>query len=135
MAIERDLHQYLLPSGVGIGVVELFPSEKDKLTKDLAHTIGKDASVLDFRVSEMREGVLSMLKFYTKAKFKKPEDLLSLTEKDWVEVDKLSLEDSYDKVFTAKDDAVLCAIYKRLHEVSLDEIESIVGKARTVSTG
>jgi len=131
----RDLIQYLLPSGRGVRVVELFPSEKDDVERKSAHEIGKDGTFSDLRLAMLRRGVYQMVKQVTASNgTKKAEDLLSPDTK-WKVVDLSDLEDNYDKYFTSKDDAVLGRIYHKLHEISADEIDAIVGKAQTVSAG
>jgi|ERR1041385_4699221 hypothetical protein len=128
----RDLLQYRLPSGRGVRVVELTATEKDAVTLDAAKQVGKDASVADFRVTEIHYGVSRMIKQVSDKKYDTMEALLAPDVK-WKDTDPGDLEDNYDKYFTAKDDAVLSAIYRKLHEVSADEIEAIAGKALPIS--
>jgi hypothetical protein len=45
------------------------------------------------------------------------------------------LDSEYNQLFTAKDHAVLTAIYRDLHEVNEEEVKAIVGKALPVSEG
>lgn len=133
MTKSRDLLQYLLPSGRGVRVVELYPSEKDESERLAAREVGKDATLGDLTLSAMRRGVNRMIKFVTVDKgHKKPEDLLDSAVK-WKEVTLADLDDSYDEFFTAKDDSVLCYLYRKLHSVSSDDIDAIVGKEQMVS--
>jgi len=128
-----DYYQYLLPSGRGIRLKELSPSVKDKVTKNAAKLAGKDSSIVDFRMIELHEGVVAMLKEVTINKeYKSQEDLLSADVK-WKNVNSSDLDEKYDEYFTSKDDTVLSNIYRKLHEVSMDELESISLKVQLVT--
>lgn len=133
MSKVKDLYQLLLPSGRGVRVVELTPTEKDSFTRNAARMVDKGATVADFKLSELREGVMGMIKQVTLGKYKNQEELVATQPKEWKDVDGLDLAQYYDTYFTAKDDHVLTIFYRRLHEVSAEEIEMIVGKAQTVS--
>lgn len=130
--LDRDYFLYQLPSGRGVCCVELFATEKDSVTLDAAKQVGKDASVADFRLTEIRVGVHRMIKKVSDKRLDKGVDLRSPDIK-WKEVDLEDLEDNYDKYFSAKDDAVLAGLYRKLHEVNFEEIEAIAGKAVQVS--
>ncbi len=128
-----DLNQYLLPSGRGVRVKELSPSAKDIVTKKAAKLSGKDASIVDFRMCELHEGVVAMLKEVTVNRdCKTVEDLLS-KEVKWKDVNYSDLDEKYDEYFSSKDDTVLSNIYRKLHEVTFDELESISLKVQTVT--
>src|ERR1700690_545085 len=127
-----DFQQYLLPSGRGIRVKELSSSAKDRVTKNAAKLAGKDASVIDFRMCELHEGVVAMLDSVTVDKFPTNESIISADVK-WKNVNPGELADNYDKYFSAKDDTVLSNIYRKLHEVTVDELEAISLKVLTVS--
>lgn len=131
----RDLYQYRLPSGRGVRLVELLPSERDESERNAARELGKDATLGDLTLSAMRAGVTRMIKFITEqTSFKTPEELMAPSVK-WKEVGLADLDENYDEYFTSKDDNVLCHLYRRLHVVTSDDIESIVGKEQMVSTG
>ena len=115
----RDLYQYTLPSKRQVRVKVLTPTEKDVATKVAAKVAGMDASVVDFRLSAIRECVYAMI------------HQVMTDEEKW-----LSFEsDMYDTYFTAKDDEILSGLYRRLHEVSSEDLEAIAGKAQMVSMG
>lgn len=129
----RDVYEVLLPSGRGARLVELLPSEKDKVMRDSASLVGKDASMMDFKLEEIRNGVCTMIKELTTTKGHKSSDELRAEGIKWREVSKMDIVDNYDEYFTAKDDLVLSSLYRRFHEVSMDEIDAIAGKVQKVS--
>lgn len=131
---ERDGYAVLLPSGRGVRLLELLASERDEVMKNAAKIVDKDATVADYRLQQVKEGVNKMIKAVTVKKSLKQEDLVSPDTK-WVDVNPLDLEDDYDTYFTAKDDGVLAAIYHKLHEVSLSDVEAITSKMQPVSMG
>lgn len=129
----RDVYQVLLPSGRGVRVVELLASEKDKVMRDSAALVGKDASMMDFKLEEIRNGICSMVKEITSVKTYKTADELNADDVKWQSLSKMDVVDNYDEYFSAKDDLVLSSLYRRFHEVSSDDIEAIAGKAQKVS--
>lgn len=132
--VYKDLYQYLLPSGRGVRLTELSPTEKDESERSVARELGKDAAFGDFTLSAIRAGIVRMVRFVSKDKgYKKPEELLD-SKVSWVEVDLGDMDENYDKYFSAKDDSVLSHIYRKLHVASMDDIEAIVGKEQMVST-
>ena len=128
--MSQDFYQYLLPSGRGVRVKELSPSKKDHVTKNAAKLSGKDASVVDFRMCELHEGVVAMLSEVTVDKGLG--DLL-LPEVKWKSTNPGDLDDNYDSYFSSKDDTVLSNIYRKLHEVTFDELEAISLKVQMVT--
>lgn len=140
--MSRDCYQALFLAqptfGHGIRYKLLGPSERDQVMRKAAQVAGPDASPQAFGMAQMREGVKAMLVAVTAKGDLTSYDQLA-TEK-WVDLDLEKLAGmssggdlSYDRLFTAKDDELLCSIYSRLHTASRDEVEQIVGKAQRVS--
>lgn len=133
-----QIYQALLDAngctGRGVRFKHLTPSERDTMSRKAATLAGKEATIYDLRMLEFREGVKAMLHSVTR------ETSLTFEQAQagaWQKLDAHSLEMpgelNYDTLFNAKDDAVLTALYRRAHEVSVAEIEAIAGKALPVS--
>ena len=119
-------------SGRGVRYRTLGPSEMDAVLLVGAKVAGASAGPLEIRVAANREGIKRMLVAVTTQG-----ELTDLSEAKWSTLDAGALELpgplSYDELVTGKDDGVLSAIYRRLHEPSALEIEAIAGKALPVS--
>ncbi len=151
-----------LCSGRAVRYRQLLPTERDKVAARAAHDIEQNATNVEFRLTELREGVMAMLVAVTKepvagandtdpprdprgggaAAMPRPEAALAdadplSSEALWepLDVGKLTMPGaySYDALFTPKDDDVLCKVYSRYHEAKPDEVDAIVGKAVEVS--
>lgn len=137
-----DVHQYVLPSGLGVRVRRFRPSEKDKNFRNAAIEAGEEATLYDLRSCELRSAVRNTLVQITEVgTYATMADLVeadqkALAEKKsiWRDVKATALEDEWDDLFDSRDDAMLIAIYKAAHEVSADDVRAIVGKALPVST-
>ncbi len=149
-----------LCSGRAVRYRQLLPTERDKVAARAAHDIEQNATNVEFRLTELREGVKAMLVAVTKEPVandtQPPRDprgggasAKSRPEAPPVDADPLASEAlwepldvgkltmpgaySYDALFTPKDDDVLCKVYSRYHEAKPDEVDAIVGKAVEVS--
>ncbi len=150
-----------LCSGRAVRYRQLLPTERDKVAARAAHDIEQNATNVEFRLTELREGVKAMLVAVTKEPVAandidpprdprgggataKPRAEASPADADplasealWepLDVGKLTMPGaySYDALFTPKDDDVLCKVYSRYHEAKPDEVDAIVGKAVEVS--
>lgn len=99
---------------------------EDNLTT-AAKLVGKDATGFDVKKAEWRNGVKRFI-----VAVSEPTDVDSVDLK-MRKVTVQDLDQSFGDLFTAKDQQVLEQTYRDFHEVSLDEIEAISGKARVVS--
>lgn len=120
-------------SGRGVRYKLLSPTERDEVLLRAA-TIsdgGNDKNRL--ALSSTKEGVKSMLVAVTKESSLK--DLKNGCSWEKLNLEKLGLPGTfeYDKLFTAKDDEILCGIYQRNHGASATEVDMIAGKAQMVS--
>lgn len=134
----------LLPSGRGIKFRHLTPREKDNATERAALQTDKDTPAVTFVNLQLRESVACMVCAVTEEKLLDDKghlahDRILAPETKWRDVSAQDLESegdyAYDNLFSAKDDAVLCAIYKREHEVTEGELTAIMGKAARASEG
>ncbi len=124
----------LLKSGRGIRFAELNPAERDKVLLDAAKFIGPEATFMELRSVEHRLGIKAMIKGVTEQDGLADDDLLK-SETKWKKLSPSDLDEKYDDWFTAKDHAVLSAIYRRYHEVDSNEMDLILGKAIPVVAG
>jgi hypothetical protein len=124
-------------SGRGVRLRALTPTQVDALLERAATLVGKDATVLDVKLAEWREGVKEMLVAVTKAGALTDPNALQDPATAWEPLDTRKIETvdgwGMDALFTARDMNFLIEVYKRFHEVTKDEIEAIVGKAVKVS--
>ncbi len=116
----------------------LTPSQRDRITEKSAKLIGKDGTPVEFRVTEIREGVKSCIYEVTKQSGLIEDGALMAEGIEWVKVDLGMLSDdegvySYDKLFTSKDDVILSAIYRRENEATEAEVQAITLKVLPVS--
>lgn len=94
---------------------------------------------VELRKLEWREGCMAMLVAVSKRDGLTKEQFLKLTEDDWVKVNPAMLTThpvySFDLLFRrSKDLNAIVALYRKLHEVTNEEIDDIMGKAIEVST-
>jgi hypothetical protein len=151
-----------LCSGRAVRYRQLLPTERDTVAARAANDLAQNASNIEYRLTELREGVKAMLVAVTKepvcaandvipprdprgggaaAKARHPaapsegDPLASDALWEPLDVGKLTMPGaySYDALFTPKDDDVLCKLYARYHEARPEELEAIVGKALEVS--
>ncbi len=132
-----DVSQILLSatncSGRGVRYKLLTPSERERVQLNAGKHVGPDTTILELRNLENRFGVQAMIVAYTKQTGFKDESKLMVENVVWQNTDAMELEDQYNKLFTAKDDAVLCRVYQKNHEVSESEVDAIMGKSIQVS--
>ena len=120
-------------SGRGVRFKVLDPYEHDAITLDAAKVVGMEGTMIELRKLEWKMGVKRMIVAVTKdGGYKDTDDLIS-KEAAWRKMTVKDLDEEYNKLFTAKDDQFLCAMFRQYHEVSEDELQAISGKARTVS--
>lgn len=116
-------------SGRAVICRELDPSEVEDNVTAAAKLVDKDATVIEFKKTEWRNGVKLMV-----VKFSEPcADPLAEGVK-WKD-NSAGLLDDLGTYFTSKDVGVLQGIFRNFHEVSEDELNDIVGKALPVSAG
>lgn len=114
-------------SGCGVRYRELSAPECDGLTRLALAEVGMEASMIDLRKAERREGAKAMIVAVTDP------GLTSLDGAKWRTLTREQVEDEFNKLFNAKDQKFLCAVYEKLHEVSVVEVEEIMGKALPVT--
>jgi hypothetical protein len=132
--------QFVLPkslpkhSGRGVRFEILDPTARDQMLLAAATLAGDDDKKL--AIIRQREGVRRMLRAVTRDGNLTEEQILALPETAWTKVDAqmLALDDTYKKLFTTKDDELLCWLYRDYHEITKSDVEAIAGKVRTVST-
>ncbi len=128
-------------SGRGVKYREISGSEHDKVQEDAAALVGPDAIGLAMRNKELRLGVATMLLAVTKDPVKDHDELRKIAgdESKWIRLTQqdLMLEGklNYDKLFRAREQAALSGLFRRLHEISLVEVDEMVGKALPVAGG
>ncbi len=95
-----------------------------------ASLAGPQATGLQVKKIEWRNGVKAFVKFYTDANCEDP----TAADVKWKKASVQAFdEDGLAHYFTAKDVAVLESLYCNYHEVTPAEIAAIVGKPLTVS--
>lgn len=129
-------------SGRGVRIRILSPDEKMAASKKAIETLSEVGEVLlvTLRETETLERIKMMLVAVTKSGgYKDPRQLApgALAESEWQKLDVGALTMpgafSYSTLFNTKDDELLRAIYKRLHEVSQNEIDSVFSQGTDVS--
>lgn len=113
----------------GVRVRELSPEENEGNLLGAAKLVSADATIIDLKSVEWRNGVKLFIVSYTDP----CEDPTAASVK-WYKPKPGEFEE-LSKLFTAKDVEVLKVIFKELHEVSRDEVDAIRGKALPVSEG
>ena len=137
-----DLYELLLPNGRGVRFRLISPSEHDEASVAAGNIVGTAADTyaakIAMRQAQLRECTKRMLYSVTARSGLTLEDLPK-PETQWKTLSSQDLvlpgEWQYDKLFGAKEDAILTSLYTRYHELTREEAESIVGKVRTVSAG
>lgn len=132
-------------SGRAVRYRVLTPSERDAVLLKAAQLTAGNGNVapsgavagVQLRLAETREALKAMVVSVTD-----PVTAQDLPTATWRKVSPMDLEMpgplQFDRVgdlglFTAKDDAILGAAYRRHHDISAAEVELIVGKAVSVS--
>ncbi len=132
--------QFALPkslpkhAGRGVRFEILDPTTRDQMLLAVATLAGEDDKKL--AILRQREGVRRMLRAVTRDGNLTEEQILALPESAWTKVDAQGLADdeAYRKLFTTKDDELLCWLYRDYHEITKSDVDAIAGKVRTVST-
>lgn len=126
-------------SGRGVRVRVLGVDVVDKLYTDAVKEHPTDA--VSARLERQRNGVRAMLVAVTRAPVAKVDDLLpsAALKPDWAPVNlQVLISDealAYSKLFNSKDDGALCEIFKRNHDATMGEVDSIVGKVVEMEEG
>ena len=126
-------------SGRGVKVRQLNPTEVDAAGVEAARSVGKDCLNVEYNQAKAKELVERMLVAVTKATgLKSMDEVKALPASEWVPLTQAKLNDPegeyrFNKIFTARDDGLLCGITSRLHIARVDEVEAIMGKALMVS--
>ncbi len=116
-------------SGRAVRLRELDPIEVENNLTAAAKLVSSDASVIELKKVEWRNGVKLMITEYTD-----PCDDPFAEGVKWKKVAGGTLED-LGTYFKAKDVLALEALYREYHEVMPAELDAIVGKAVPVSEG
>ena len=128
-----EMYQYHLRgkghSGRAVRVEALPSHEVEDLLTTAAKLAGLEATPVEIKKIEWRNGTKSCVKFFTEP----CEDPLAEGTK-WKKATQESL-DSLAEFFTAKDCQVLESLYRDYHEVTQKELEAITGKALPVTGG
>jgi len=117
-------------SGRAVRIKEMTAGEVEKNSRDSALVAGS-GSILSVKQAEWRSGAKAFIVEYTK----EPVEDVTAVGAEWVKASPLSFLEKFDKLFTAKDIAVLEQLFRDMHEVSEDAVNDILGKALTVSEG
>lgn len=124
-------------SGRGVRYRVLAPEEKDSLLASAAALVGPQATYPELNARHAVECVKRMLVAVTRRAELTTVDGLSAG--DWVPLNDAMLAGmpgqeawKFEKLFTAKDVAVLRTLYRRLHEVTEADVDEIEGKAISV---
>jgi len=107
----------------------LGPDDRDDILVQAAKAIGMDGTMMDLKRMEWKLGVLAMVKQVSVDPCVEP----NAAGVKWKTYTAQSLDAVYAELFTSKDHSALMAMFKLYHEVSDQEINSIVGKVQTVS--
>lgn len=110
---------------VHVRMLDAFEVE-DNLTQ-AAKLLGKSAEYFEIKKTEWRNGVKRFILAVSD-----PVD--TVAEAKMRKVNIADLDATFSDLFTAKDQQVLEAMYREFHEVSVDEVDAIVGKALPVSS-
>ncbi len=113
-------------SGRAVRVRELTTSEVEENLTQAAKFVSSDASLLELKKVEWRNGVKRFVESVT-------EPTTDPMTAKWKKVSCMDLED-LGKYFKAKDQLALEAIYREFHEVVPSELEAITGKALPVAS-
>lgn len=112
-------------SGRAVQVEALAPDEADEMLTFAAKLAGTEATPIEIKKIEWRAGVKQFV-----VKLTEPtEDPMKATWKKATP----EMFDDMSKYFTAKDTAVLEALYREYHEITVAELDAIVGKALPVA--
>ena len=128
-------------SGRGVRFSLLSPADHDDVMLQAAKKVGQEASILELKKAEWRDGVMRMVKEVTVQTDCFSQESLLRPEVKWRKVSYVELEmdfneaDEDKRLLNAKDWMVLSEIYRTKHDVNLDEIKLIQGKVLAVSTG
>lgn len=117
-------------SGRAVRVKPVDPAQAEHNLANAAKLVGKEATMLELKKVEWRNGVKSFVVEYSDP----CKDPMTLTDKQWHKVS-VGTFDDLGKFFTAKDMAFLEHLYREEHEINQDEVDAIAGKALPVSEG
>jgi hypothetical protein len=127
------LFQVFLPdSGRGLRFKTLAPSERDQILFNAAKQVGEEGNFVELRSVEQKMGVKAMLVSVTEKSDLTEQQVL---QAPWHKFTLPELDETYDRIFSAKEHQVLCALFRQYHEVTAAELESITKKAVPVSEG
>lgn len=115
-------------SGRAVRVRTLDPMEVEDNLAAAAKLVSKEASVIELKKTEWRNGAKLMITEYTEP----CEDPMALESKAWKKAQPGQFDD-LGTYFTAKDIAVLQHIFCENHEVKESELDAIMGKGLPVS--
>jgi hypothetical protein len=142
-----EIKQYALVgmgfSGRCVRMRMIDSSEREDLLQLAAREAGEGATGLEWRSKATRKCVSQMLIAVSKETGLTKEDVFGgkgkvPRELTWLPVSPFALEGGvpglkYNDLFTAKDDDFLSRVYRQFHEVTLDEVDEIMGKAVSIS--
>ncbi len=114
-------------SGRGVRVRMLEPHEHGGILEAATKLVDNSAKIIELKKKEWRLGVKAFI-----VEFTAPCEEITKDTK-WTKADPAEMDAQFDKIFAAKDVAVLEHMYREFHEVSEAEVEAIAGKALPVS--
>ena len=125
-------------SGRAVKIRELSASEVDQCAINASKAINGEATNAEYVIEKHRAmNHMALVGVTTRTSMKTLDEVLAVPESEWTPLTQLVLESggplSFGALFNAKDDAVISGIIQRLHLVSAEDIDAIMGKALEVS--
>ena len=122
-------------SGRGVRMRMIDPAEKDRAANNAAQMMGKEATGIEYSAAIERQILLTSIMAVTRQGSLDKESVMTA---EWEPMDfsKLELAGSefeYSRLFTAKDDSLLIAISRRMHGVTSEEVDALMGEAIPIS--
>lgn len=112
-----------------VRVQELDPTDAEKNLTDAAKIVGKEATILELKKVEWRNGVKRFV-----VEVSDPCDNPMDPSVKWTKLKPGDLDDP-GAFFNTKDMMFLEALFREYHEISADEQDALMGKALPVSAG
>lgn len=133
----QDVKQFVLSakgcSGRGVRMRILDYSQRSQIAAEAAREVGKDATPAEWVAKETVDGIIATVLQITEATgFKKAADLVGDAVK-WKKVSADDLTAHLTDYFNVKDLGALDAAFRRYHDVTVKEIDDILGEAQDVT--
>ncbi len=122
-------------SGRGVRLKVLGLGARAAITEAAAKELGPEGTMMQLRQREAVDGVCAMVVGVTeKTGFKTKADLVAAGDAaGWKKVTFAELVDDSAKYFGAKDMAALANVFRKLHDVTEQEVDDILGEALDVT--